>query len=137
MKQLKVILIGAGNRGRIYCRHMKNMPEKYQLVGVAEPHDLKRTAFAEEYGIPEEARYKSWEDILSVPKMADIAVIATNDDCHYEPVMKAIELGYHILLEKPVAQTAEHCTAMAMLQRKRVFPSLFVMCFAIHSFIKH
>ena len=119
MKQLKVILIGAGNRGRIYCRHMKNMPEKYQLVGVAEPHDLKRTAFAEEYGIPEEARYKSWEDILSVPKMADIAVIATNDDCHYEPVMKAIELGYHILLEKPVAQTAEHCTAMANAAKKK------------------
>ena len=51
MKQLSVILIGAGNRGRIYCRHMKDMPEKYKVVGVAEPHDNKRAEFAKEHGI--------------------------------------------------------------------------------------
>ncbi len=113
MKQFNVILVGAGNRGRTYCRYMKNMPEKYRVVGVAEPHDLKRTEFAKEFGIPAEACYKSWEDMLSVPKMADIAVIATNDDGHYEPAMKAIELGYDILLEKPVAQTAEECADIA------------------------
>ena len=113
MKQLSVILIGAGNRGRIYCRHMKDMPEKYKVVGVAEPHDNKRAEFAKEHGIPESACYKSWEEILAVPKMADIAVIATNDDCHFEPAMKAIELGYNILLEKPVAQTVKACAAMA------------------------
>ena len=94
MKQLKVILIGAGNRGRTYCRYMKIMPEKYKVVGVAEPHDLKRTEFAAEHGIPAEACFESWEGLLSKPKMADIAVIATNDDAHYEPTMKAIELGY-------------------------------------------
>ena len=66
MKQLSVILIGAGNRGRIYCRHMKDMPEKYKVVGVAEPHDNKRAEFAKEHGIPESACYKSWEEILHV-----------------------------------------------------------------------
>ena len=119
MKQLKVILIGAGNRGRTYCRYMKSMPEKYKVVGVAEPHDLRRTEFAKQYGIPDEACFESWEGLLSKPKMADIAVIATNDDAHYEPAMKAIELGYDILLEKPVAQTAEECAAIANAAKAR------------------
>ena len=113
MKQLKVILVGAGNRGRTYCRYMKNMPEKYKVVGVAEPHELRRAEFAKEHGIPVENCFESWEGLLSRPKMADIAVIATNDDAHFEPAMKAIALGYDILLEKPVAQTAEECAAIA------------------------
>lgn len=113
MKQFSVILIGAGNRGRTYCNFMSKMPGKYKMVGVAEPHELKRAEFAARYGLAEDVCFASWEGILSKPKMADIAVIATNDDAHYEPAMKAIELGYDILLEKPVAQTAKECADIA------------------------
>ena len=119
MKQFSVILIGAGNRGRTYCNFMAHMPEKYKIVGVAEPHDLRREEFAKQHGIPAEACFKSWEDILSLPKMADIAVIATMDDMHYAPAMKAIELGYDILLEKPVAQTAQECADIANAAKKK------------------
>jgi len=34
MKKLKVILIGAGNRGIIYTDNMADLPEKYQVVAV-------------------------------------------------------------------------------------------------------
>ena len=59
MKQFSVILIGAGNRGRTYCNFMAHMPEKYKIVGVAEPHDLRREEFAKQHGIPAEACFKS------------------------------------------------------------------------------
>jgi predicted dehydrogenase len=45
--------------------------------------------------------------------MEDIAIIATMDDMHYEPAMKAIELGYDLLLEKPVANTEKECIDIA------------------------
>jgi predicted dehydrogenase len=71
---------------------------------------MKRRYCQKEYGIPEEMCFGDWREILSRPKMADLAVIATVDNDHYGPAMKAIELGYDLLLEKPVAQTVKECT---------------------------
>lgn len=113
MKQLKVILIGAGGRGTAYVTQMKEMPEKYKVVGVAEPIAEKRRVIKEMHGISDDMCFETWEDILALPKLADLAVIATSDDLHYAPAMKAISLGYDILLEKPVAQTVKECTDIA------------------------
>ena len=119
MKQFSAILIGAGGRGKTYARSMKQMSDKYHFVGVAEPIDVKRNTFAQEYDIPAENVFKDWREILDRPKMADIAVIATMDGDHYEPAMKAIELGYHLLLEKPVAPTVKECTEIANAAEKK------------------
>ena len=119
MKQFSVIVIGAGSRGRGYSRIMGNMPEKYKIVGVAEPVDSKRKGMQRDYGIPDEACFLDWRDILDRPKMADIAVIATLDGDHYGPAMKAIELGYDILLEKPVAPTPQECRDIANAAEKK------------------
>ncbi len=119
MKQLSVILIGAGSRGRAYCRFMNQMPEKYNIVGIAEPVALKRKNFAQELGVPEENCFADWKEILDRPKMADLAVIATMDNLHYEPAMKAIEKGYHLLLEKPVAPTVEQCADIANAAKEK------------------
>ena len=113
MKQLTAILIGAGGRGTAYSRYMNAMPDKYKLVGVADPIPEKRRVIKEMWNLPEEMCFESWEDILALPKMADIAVIATSDHLHYGPSLKAISLGYDLLLEKPVAQTVKECTDIA------------------------
>ncbi|MBR7160867.1 MAG: Gfo/Idh/MocA family oxidoreductase [Clostridia bacterium] len=113
MKQLSVILIGAGSRGKTYGGRMNNMPEKYKIVAIAEPKETIRRRCQKEYGLPDEMCFTDWRDILAQPKMADLAVIATVDNDHYGPAMKAIELGYHLLLEKPVAQTVKECTDIA------------------------
>lgn len=42
-------------------------------------------------------------------KMADAVFICTPDDMHYRPAMLALERGYDVLLEKPVAQTYQQC----------------------------
>ena len=42
MKKLKVILLGAGQRGRIYTDIMSEMCDKYEIVGVAEPIEERR-----------------------------------------------------------------------------------------------
>lgn len=112
MKKLKVILIGAGGRGRRYTNIMKEMPEQFELVGIAEPVESLREEIRELHGVDPKDCYESWEQILDRPKFADIAVITTMDQMHYEPAMKAIELGYDLLLEKPIAPTPEQCAAI-------------------------
>lgn len=113
MKKLTAIIIGAGGRGSTYAGIMKKMPEKFEVVGVAEPIRARREHIKKLFDLPEEACYLGFDEILSQPKMADIAVIATMDDIHTEPAIRAIELGYDLLLEKPVAQTPEECIAIA------------------------
>ena len=119
MKTFSVILIGAGMRGDIYTSIMNDSPEKFKVVAVAE-HDIgRRDKIKDRHNIPDEMCFESWEDALAGEKLADVAVIATMDDMHYEVALRAIELGYDIVLEKPVAQTAKECVDIALAAKKK------------------
>ena len=109
MKQLQVIVLGAGNRGTRYATIMSTLPELYKVVAVADPVKSHRDHIQKMHNIPDEMCFSSWKDALALPKMADVALIATVDNMHYEPAMLAIDKGYDLLLEKPVAQTAKEC----------------------------
>ena len=113
MKQYTFITIGAGSRGTSYTTEMMKMPEKYKLVGMADPMGERRKAFMRDFGLAADQCYAGFEEILAKPRMADFAIIATLDHMHYEPAMKAIELGYNLLLEKPVANTEKECIDIA------------------------
>lgn len=113
MEKIKVILIGAGNRGTTYVRLGHNHCSEFDLVGVADPDPIRRNYVKEMFSLPDSACFERWEDILALPKMADAAIIATQDQMHFEPAMKAISLGYHLLLEKPAAPTPEECFKIA------------------------
>lgn len=112
-KKLTAIVIGAGDRGRAYSKAMKSMEEKYQVVAVAEPREACRSYLQELFDIPEDRCFASWEPLLALGKIADIAVIATMDRLHLAPALAATKLGYDILLEKPVAPTPEECEQLA------------------------
>ena len=116
-KICKVIVIGAGSRGQGYTNIMHKAPELFKVVGVAEPIDDRRDFIKEKHGIDEEHCFDTWEKILDIPKFADVAIISTMDRMHTEPALKALELGYDLLLEKPVAPTPEEC-ALIMQKAK-------------------
>ena len=112
MKKFKVVLIGAGGRGYSFAKTMKEHGG-FQLAAVAEPNKGRRDEIKNEHNLPDDMCFESWEEVLKLPKIADVAVIATMDKLHYDPVMKAIDLGYDLLLEKPVAPTAKECADIA------------------------
>lgn len=115
---VKVIIIGAGNRGRTYAAYAKKYPECMQVVGVSDIRESRKNAMGDAYGIPENHRFGDWSEVFRVPKFADAVVISTPDDTHYHPCMKALELGYDVLLEKPVAQSEKECLDIAAQARK-------------------
>ena len=102
---VKIVMIGAGNRARKYLEYIISTPERARVVGVVEPNALRRNAMADHCNLPAEARYDSVENFFNAGKVADGVIIATPDIYHYEHSMRAISLGYHVLLEKPIAQT--------------------------------
>lgn len=109
MKQLSLILIGGGDRGSSYLKFLDSNPDKFKLVAVAEPVKAKREYLRDKYNVAGNMCFESYEELLSLPKLSDIAMICTQDKMHFEPAMTAIDKGYDLLLEKPVAPTAEEC----------------------------
>ena len=109
MEQKSAIIIGAGNRGQTYASYSLTSPDEMKIVGVADPNPEKRNTFIQLYNLNDSQCYDSWESIFDHPKLADIAIITTQDQMHVKPALAAIEKGYHILLEKPLATTETEC----------------------------
>ena len=113
MKKLKVALIGAGNRGIGYTDIMGEMPQKYEIVAVAEPVESRRNYIKQKHNLSPDMCFEGWDGLFEKGKIADVVIIATMDRQHFDPVMKAIELGYDILLEKPISPIPYECKKIA------------------------
>lgn len=109
MKQVRLIIVGAGDRGTVYASYAKEHPEKVKVVGVAEPRDFYRQKMMKEHDIPEVSAFTDWKDLVKEDKFADAVVIATQDHMHRDPAIKFAKKGYHILLEKPMAPDERGC----------------------------
>ena len=120
MAKKKVIVIGCGGRGMTYTNIMKDkFGDDFEVIAAAEPVEDRREYVRRKHGIPENMCFESWEPLLDMPKMADVALIATMDRDHYAPAMAAIEKGYDLLLEKPVAPTPEQCREIQRAAEKK------------------
>lgn len=110
---VRIVAVGAGNRTRTYMHYVEANPDKAELVAVVEPDKVRRDFLADRFGIPEEMRFESCEAFFAMQKIADAAIICTPEKLHYDHCMLAIGAGYHILLEKPIAQTYSQCLEIA------------------------
>ena len=118
-KPVSVIIIGAGNRGKTYARYADMFPEAMKVVGVSDILDHRCKYLSDRHGVAPEMRFGHFREVFaSGRKLADAVIICTPDDRHYEPCMKALELGYDVLLEKPVAQTEKECRAILAQSKK-------------------
>ncbi|MDH6464172.1 putative dehydrogenase [Micromonospora sp. A200] len=109
---VSLAIVGAGNRGSTYAGYALRHPDRARVVAVADPRAAHRSALAEAHRVPESGRYRSWQDVVARPRLADAVVLATPDREHAEPAARLAELGYHVLLEKPIAPTEAECAAV-------------------------
>ena len=119
MKKVTSILIGAGLRGGyVYSQYALDHPDEFQVVAVAEPDKERRELFAAKHHIPAELCFESYEELLKKEKMADCAMVCTQDKMHYEPVVMAMEKGYHVLCEKPMSPDKKEIIKMGEMAKK-------------------
>ena len=116
---IRIVAIGAGNRTNKYLEYVRQHPDKVKLVGVVELNDIRRKHVAERFGLESSQCYVDYRDFFKASVQADAVMICTPEDMHFEPTMLAIEAGYHVLLEKPIAQTLEECLAIGEAARKK------------------
>jgi predicted dehydrogenase len=103
MDAVDLLVVGAGQRGSVYARHAAETGAG-RVVAVAEADPGRRERFAREFLIPPELTFVSWDE-LPAERVADAAIVATQDRDHVGPVVRLAGQGYHLLLEKPMAPT--------------------------------
>lgn len=109
------VLVGAGSRGaHAYAPYAQQFPHDARIVAVAEPDTQRRNAIAELNDIGAAQCFTSYDALFAQGKIADAAIITTQDAMHVEPTLAALTLGYHVLLEKPMATSPLDCTRLVM-----------------------
>ncbi|MCY3410400.1 MAG: Gfo/Idh/MocA family oxidoreductase [Candidatus Heimdallarchaeota archaeon] len=115
---LSAIVIGAGDRGNIYASYAHKKPDSIQIIGVVEPNERRRSLFANKYQLNSEFIFDTYYNLFKLDKLSDILIITTPDNEHLEPALMGMEKGYHLLLEKPMANREEEINNIVDLAKK-------------------
>jgi predicted dehydrogenase len=105
---LRLALVGAGQRGMIYASYAYHSKQA-EIVAVVEPDEARRKVAADLFKISSEMQFESVEEFFRLGKAADAIIIASMDRDHFRQTMTALDLGYHILLEKPISPNPKEC----------------------------
>ncbi len=131
-KRLALALLGCGARAQTYAALASRQPERFHIVAGADPLPERIEKVRVFSSAPEFRAFPSGQALLSAGKIADVLVIATQDNDHFEPCRQALALGYDVLLEKPIATRVEQVLAIEQLALKhgRRVMVCFVLRFA-------
>ncbi|MES2308615.1 MAG: Gfo/Idh/MocA family oxidoreductase, partial [Verrucomicrobiota bacterium] len=111
-------LLGAGDRGHTVSNWVVEHPFLVKIVAVAEPNDALRERIARAHDIPSSHQFKSWEQLLAQPQLADAVINTLMDQLHAPSATRAMKLGYHMMLEKPLATSLEDCLEIYRIQNE-------------------
>jgi len=115
-----IAIIGLGARGAmVYGDYCHNHKEQAKIVAIADIDQEKVKKYQKKYMIDDSNCFSSGEELLNQGKIADVLFIASPDRCHYLQTIKATELGYDILLEKPIAVELEHLLEIQKLSEEK------------------
>ena len=107
MKKITFAVIGLGNRGTAYIKNLQMFPDKAEIVAIADTRKTCVDAANEFAKLPNEMCFDGADSILAQKKLADVMIVATQDAQHREHAIRAMEVGYDLILEKPISNTLE------------------------------
>ncbi len=131
-KPLKLACLGCGARAQTYTQLAARRPDQFRIVAGADPVPERVEKIRRTSSNPEFRGFPSAEAILSAGKIADVMLVATQDNFHFDHCRGALRLGYDVLLEKPIATSAAQVLTVERLAQqvnKRVMVC-FVLRFA-------
>lgn len=105
MPPIRLAVIGAGKLGGYHAK-LAAESQGFELVAVVDPIASAATALAERVGAT------ACKDVASVLDRIDAAVLATPTSTHADLGRALLDSGKHLLVEKPIAPTAEQATRL-------------------------
>lgn len=128
MRLLSFAVIGCGSRGRTYMRIARELG--HRITAVADPDPRALAEMREIAGDDTDVRsFSTGEELLAAGKLADVALISTQDAQHYAQAKAALSTGYDLLLEKPAACSAEE--VRDLLEHADALGRRIILCFVL------
>ena len=125
MKKFTVAVIGCGSRGGIYgdCMHAKK--DKFEVVCICDIDEVHLKNAQKAWGLSDDKLFLSETEFFK-EKRADVLVIATQDRDHVRMCTRALQLGYDVLLEKPISPLKDEL--YSLLEAKKRYGGEVVVC---------
>ncbi len=93
-KKIKVGLVGWGISAKVFHAPFLKVSPRYEVTTVLERHKQESKSM-----FPDAEIVTSYEEMLQ--KEIDLVVITTPNDTHYPYSLQALEMGKHVVVEKP------------------------------------
>ncbi len=112
MKKISFAIIGCG---RIAQRHAEHISNFGKLKAVCDIELEKAEALGKDHNAKP---YKDIDDLLSNEKDVEVVSICSPNGLHAEHSIKALNAGFHVLCEKPMAINVHDCGQMIQAAEK-------------------
>ena len=95
----------------LVCGAFSSRPEKSKITGA-------------EYFLPPDRVYDTYQEMIMAEsklpegERMDVVAIVTPNHLHFEPARLAMELGFHVVCDKPLAFNVEEAEALARVQKE-------------------
>jgi 2-alkyl-3-oxoalkanoate reductase len=99
----RVGLVGAGYVSEFHIKALRRLPH-VRIVGIADLDESRAKTTAQRFGIASHASLK-----VMAREGLDVVHVLTPPDSHADVALEALSLGCHVLVEKPLATSAEDC----------------------------
>ena len=104
---ISMSILGVGARGgEAYGRYIHECKDKFKIISLCEPNEYRLKKYGEAFEVAEENRFLSEEEFFE-KKRSDVLLIATLDRLHVRQAVKALDLGYDLVLEKPISDDVD------------------------------
>jgi predicted dehydrogenase/nucleoside-diphosphate-sugar epimerase len=112
--KVKVGLVGAGYVSAHHARALRGLPF-VEIVGIADLDGERARKLAEQFAIPRV--YPSLQAMAEA--RPDVIHVLTPPATHAALVLEALDMGCHVLVEKPMAETVADCDRMIERAREK------------------
>ncbi len=117
-KIVTVSIIGLGGRGgEAYGRYLVEQKEKFQITNVCDINPVRLQKYGDLFGVEAQNRFDD-EDAFFAEKRSDVLFVTTQDQLHIRMAKRALNLGYDLVLEKPISDKAEELRELSELAHK-------------------
>lgn len=101
----------------------------HSITAFADPLREARETMRGISGDPATREFDTGEELLEEPRLADVALVSTQDAMHFEHAKAALLQGYDVLLEKPAATSSAEVEELARLARDQ--ERKLLLCFVL------
>jgi predicted dehydrogenase len=97
-EKIRLGVIGLGNMGNVHCRLLQKIPA-FQLTAVCDSDPERLARIEQKY---DATPFDDVEEMLA-DRVCDAVLIATPHFSHTTIGVRALKLGYHVMVEKPIS----------------------------------